>query len=51
MMAAGKPRRPIVVKIAPDIAADDVAPISARLIAHAVDGIAVSNTTLDRGPA
>jgi dihydroorotate dehydrogenase len=48
LMAAGQPRRPIVVKIAPDIAEADLEPIVARLIAHAVDGIAVSNTTLAR---
>jgi dihydroorotate dehydrogenase len=41
-------RRPVIVKIAPDIAEDDIAPIVARLKAHAVDGIAVSNTTLSR---
>ncbi len=43
-----KPRRPIIVKIAPDIAEADLEPIVARLVAHAVDGIAVSNTTLSR---
>ena len=48
LVAAGKPRRPIVVKIAPDIAAEDIGPIADRLLAHAVDGIAVSNTTLTR---
>ena len=41
-------RTPIIVKIAPDIAEEDIAPIVARLKAHAVDGIAVSNTTLSR---
>lgn len=41
-------RTPVIVKIAPDIAEEDIAPIAARLIAHAVDGIAVSNTTLSR---
>ena len=46
--AMGGPRRPIIVKIAPDIAEDDIAPICERLKAHAVDGIAVSNTTLSR---
>jgi dihydroorotate dehydrogenase len=46
---SGKARRPIVVKIAPDIAEDDIGPITERLLAHAVDGIAVSNTTLARG--
>lgn len=45
----GAPRRPIVVKIAPDIAEDDIAPIVERLVAHKVDAIAVSNTTLARG--
>jgi dihydroorotate dehydrogenase len=47
-MAQGKPKRPIVVKIAPDIAEEDIDPITDRLLAHAVDGIAVSNTTLSR---
>jgi dihydroorotate dehydrogenase len=48
IIAMGGPKRPIVVKIAPDIAEDDIAPIVARLAAHQVDGIAVSNTTLAR---
>lgn len=48
IVSGGAPRRPVVVKIAPDIADEDVAPICERLIAHAVDGIAVSNTTLSR---
>ena len=46
--AAGTPRRPMIVKIAPDIADDDLPAIVARLVAHKVDGIAVSNTTLAR---
>jgi dihydroorotate dehydrogenase len=41
-------RRPIVVKISPDIAEADLAPITECLLAHRVDGIAVSNTTLAR---
>lgn len=48
IVSQGATRRPVVVKIAPDVAEDDVAPICERLIAHAVDGIAVSNTTLAR---
>jgi dihydroorotate dehydrogenase len=48
LVSGGAPRRPIIVKIAPDIAADDVNPICERLLAHGVDGIAVSNTTLAR---
>lgn len=46
--AAGAPHRPIVVKLAPDIAEADIAPITETLIRHAVDGIAVSNSTLAR---
>jgi dihydroorotate dehydrogenase len=49
LITAGKPRRPIIVKLAPDIAEADLAPIIAILVKHAVDGIAVSNTTLARG--
>jgi dihydroorotate dehydrogenase len=47
-VAAGKPRRPIVIKIAPDVAEADVPAIAERLMAHGVDAIAVSNTTLAR---
>ena len=47
-MAAGKPRRPIVVKIAPDIAEADLEPIVAVLMARGIDGIAIGNTTLSR---
>ena len=49
-LAAARGRRvPVVVKIAPDIAEDDVAPVAARLAANRADAIAVSNTTLARG--
>jgi len=47
-IARGLPRRPIVVKIAPDIAEDDIGAIAERLLVHKVDAIAVSNTTLAR---
>lgn len=40
--------RPIAVKLSPDIAEEDIAPICERLMAHGVDGILVSNTTLAR---
>lgn len=46
--AAGRPRRPVVVKLAPDLAEDDLQPIIEVLLARKVDGIAVSNTTLSR---
>ncbi|HJU31651.1 MAG TPA: quinone-dependent dihydroorotate dehydrogenase [Hyphomicrobiaceae bacterium] len=45
---AGKPRRPVVVKLAPDIAEADLEPIVAVLAKRGVDGIAVGNTTLSR---
>jgi len=48
LSAAGKPRRPVIVKIAPDIAEEDMPAIAAQLLAHKVDAIAVSNTTLAR---
>jgi dihydroorotate dehydrogenase len=48
MIAQGHPRRPIVVKIAPDIAEADLPAIAQQLQSHAVDAIAVSNTTLAR---
>jgi dihydroorotate dehydrogenase len=48
LISRGKPKRPVVVKIAPDIDPADIGPITERLLAHAVDGIAVSNTTLSR---
>jgi dihydroorotate dehydrogenase len=47
-LAAGKPKRPIVIKLSPDIAEEDLPAVTAQLLSHAVDGIAVSNTTLSR---
>jgi dihydroorotate dehydrogenase len=49
LMAAGKPKRPVVVKLAPDIAEADLEPVAGVLLRHGVDGVAVSNTTLARG--
>jgi dihydroorotate dehydrogenase len=48
LMAAGRPRRPIIVKLAPDIAEDDLAPVMDVLASRGVDGIAIGNTTLSR---
>jgi dihydroorotate dehydrogenase len=48
LVSAAKPQRPVVVKLAPDIAGADLAPIVEVLAARGVDGIAVSNTTLAR---
>jgi dihydroorotate dehydrogenase len=47
-ISAGRPRPPIIVKIAPDIAEEDLGPITEQLVASGVDGIAVSNTTVAR---
>lgn len=44
----GGRRVPVLVKIAPDIAEQDIEPIVGRMIAHGVDGIIVGNTTLSR---
>src|SRR5262245_6814232 len=48
LVSAGAPRRPIVVKLAPDIAEADLEPVVGVLVRRGVDGIAVSNTTLAR---
>jgi dihydroorotate dehydrogenase len=48
LMAAGKPRRPIIVKLAPDLAEADLEPVVRVLMARGVDGIAIGNTTLAR---
>lgn len=45
---AGDARPAIVVKIAPDLTPDELSQTISQLIAHNVDGIAVSNTTLSR---
>ncbi len=45
---AGKRKRPLVVKLAPDIAERDLDAIVGQIAAHGIDGIAVSNTTLSR---
>ena len=44
----GQRRVPIFVKIAPDLDRDDIEQMCSRLVAHHVDAIAVSNTTLSR---
>ncbi len=46
---AGLSRRvPILVKLAPDLHDDDIAPAMQCLIAHGVDGAILTNTTLSR---
>jgi dihydroorotate dehydrogenase len=48
IVADGKPKRPIVVKLTCDIAEADLPAVIDQLMAHAVDAIAISNTTLSR---
>ncbi len=48
LAAEGKRSCPVIIKLSPDIAEDDLGAVVAQLVAHGVDGIAVSNTTLSR---
>jgi dihydroorotate dehydrogenase len=48
MIVAGKPWRPIIVKLAPDLAAPDLEAIVAVLLARGIDGIAAANSSLAR---
>jgi dihydroorotate dehydrogenase len=48
LVAAGKPRRPVVVKLAPDLVTEDLPGIVEVLVARGVDGIAIGNSTLAR---
>src|SRR5206468_839730 len=46
---ASLPRRlPILIKLAPDLQDEDVAPVMACLVAHKVNGAILTNTTLSR---
>jgi dihydroorotate dehydrogenase len=44
----GTPRRPILVKLAPDLADEDLPEVVGVMMRRGIDGIAVSNTTLSR---
>lgn len=44
----GKPVPPLLVKLSPDIHHSDLPPIVETLVAHGVDGIILTNTTLAR---
>jgi dihydroorotate dehydrogenase len=48
MIAAGRPWRPIIVKLAPDFSAPELEEVVAVLVASGVDGIAACNTTVAR---
>jgi dihydroorotate dehydrogenase len=45
---SGQPRRPLLVKLAPDIHDNDLPPVIDCLEAHHVDGIILTNTTISR---
>lgn len=40
--------RPLVLKIAPDMADDDIASVAASLLGHGIDGVIATNTTIAR---
>ena len=46
--AAGEARVPVFLKIAPDLIADEIGMIVEASLAHRIDGLIVSNTTLER---
>jgi dihydroorotate dehydrogenase len=48
MIAAGRPWRPIIVKLAPDFSAAELDEVVGVLAARGVDGIAACNTTVAR---
>jgi dihydroorotate dehydrogenase len=47
-LAAGKPRKPILVKIAPDLTESAIAELLEVCAAHGIDGLIATNTTLGR---
>ncbi|MDX6749354.1 quinone-dependent dihydroorotate dehydrogenase [Geminicoccaceae bacterium 1502E] len=48
LVAAGAARRPLLLKIAPDLEADDETAIAEVALASGIDGLIVSNTTIAR---
>ncbi len=48
LVRLGQPRRPMLVKLAPDIHDDDLPAIVDCLLAHKTDGIILTNTTISR---
>lgn len=45
-----QPAPPLLIKIAPDLTAEDLGDIAAVALSEGVDGLVVSNTTLERPP-
>ncbi len=48
-MVAGKPRRALFLKVAPDLTEADMDDLAEEVALHPLDGLIVSNTTLSRG--
>jgi dihydroorotate dehydrogenase len=48
LVASGKPWRPVLVKLAPDIDDFDLSPIAEVLLSRRVDGVILTNTTIAR---
>lgn len=48
LAASGHKRRPVLVKLAPDLHDDDLPGVVETLTAHAVDGAILTNTTISR---
>ncbi|HXQ12382.1 MAG TPA: quinone-dependent dihydroorotate dehydrogenase [Caulobacteraceae bacterium] len=49
-LAAAHGRRPVFLKVAPDLEPGDVDPIVEAAVEHGIDGVIVGNTTLGRPP-
>ena len=49
-LAAGAPPKPLLVKIAPDLAGDEEEALAAVVLGLGIDGLIISNTTLARPP-
>jgi dihydroorotate dehydrogenase len=47
-LAAGGPTKPLLLKIAPDLGPEDEADVAEVALALGIDGLVVSNTTIDR---
>ena len=47
-LAGGKPAKPLLVKIAPDLAPEDEAALAEVALVRGADGLIISNTTIER---
>jgi dihydroorotate dehydrogenase len=49
-LAGGEPTKPLLVKLAPDLAEDDEAEIAELALARSIEGLIIGNTTIVRPP-